>query len=445
MQMISFSAFERRMIQVFFVCFVFSVSVQPSRSSDLNTCDESDPLCVDRPFASITAIENLKKCVKVEDDEGQKLSQISKISYVFDPAEGADLPNREILLDRTTTIKSSALGSNRIVQAIEAQRGGNCETDTKIWNISVSLASRNRIAVSYSAQVDKRDCGHFLGIPYKNDVGSGGADVHLVYRLTDTFGLQEESRVLTNEWRRRNWTYSVLGFVLPAIGSFGAIALQIKQEIEIASITVSGASASTLTATFANDFQVLAAGLASAEDFARDVDLLHAPVWDFQRDPGLTGLVELGGSESTLQLAERVSIRPKLFGPKVFQWKKEEIKAIYELRFPRPRIHTVVRGESLWSIASKYYTEPKMFALIESASGLKRTRIRPGQGLIVPFYTELCDQNNQGRIVRPGDNVWALRQKHVGYNPSPREFRSKRLRLIYPFETVRLPATSTGN
>jgi hypothetical protein len=404
-------------------------------SATVHASSQQDPeLAVDAPFDSTTAIENLKKCIEVSPGEDAKLAQIRRITYEFVPERGEAPADQRVSITRTVRMGSNDISANRIVRAIESRRGGNCETDVKIWSISVRLTAPNRIAASFAARVDLRDCGKFLGVPYKNDIGSAGAHVHMAWRIAEDFTVVQEPTVLTDQWKDTNWFYDLIGFV-----SFGAISLP-SMALDMAHISLAQAGG-VFSQTFKHEFQALAAGFNTAQDFVRDINLLNAPVWNFQRVPEQSGLIELGGEEATLQLTERVSILP-VFGPPTYRMKKAEIKAIYELRFPRPRIHTVVRGESLWKVAAQYYAEPKMFALIESATGLKRTNIRPGQQLVVPYYTELCEQTNQGRIVRPGDSVWALKQLHPGYKPNRRDFRSGRLDLIYPFETVRLPAAT---
>lgn len=418
-------------------CFLHAASVTVLMLvGTTGTRAQQDPnLVVDAPFDSITAIDNLRKCVEVSEGEGAKLAQIRRIAYDFFPA-GGQAPStlgERVSIARTVQLTSDGLSANRIIQAIEAKRGGSCETDVKIWNISVNLAAPNRIVASYAARVDLRDCGSFLGIPYENDVGSAGANVHLAWRIAEDFTVAEELPVLTNQWKDTNWFYDFIGFA--AFGSIGPVISKVAFDTQSVSL-----SSDVFSTAFEHEYQAMAAGFQTAQDFIDDVNLLNAPVWNFQRVPEQSGVVQLGANESTLQLTERVSILPK-FGPETYGMKVAEIKALFELRFPRPRRHVVSQGESLWKIAAQYYAEPKMFELIRSASGLRSSRIERGQELIVPFYTELCEQVNAGSIVRPGDTVWMLKQRHLGYEPTPADFSSGRLNLIYPFERLRLNAT----
>lgn len=51
--------------------------------------------------------------------------------------------------------------------------------------------------------------------------------------------------------------------------------------------------------------------------------------------------------------------------------------------------HTVVRGDTLWSVARKYNPEqyaPKVVYEIRTASGKEVARLKPGEKLVVPVY-----------------------------------------------------------
>src|SRR4051812_7014228 len=68
--------------------FAFILALSGVASADDETCPDPRDLCVNAPFNSTTAIENLKKCVKVEDGDAEKLSRIQQIRYLFDPPNG---------------------------------------------------------------------------------------------------------------------------------------------------------------------------------------------------------------------------------------------------------------------------------------------------------------------------------------------------------------------
>jgi LysM repeat protein len=52
---------------------------------------------------------------------------------------------------------------------------------------------------------------------------------------------------------------------------------------------------------------------------------------------------------------------------------------------PAPRrVYTVVKGDSLWKIAKKYYGSGTQYPHIMTANKLKTTLIKPGQKLVIP-------------------------------------------------------------
>lgn len=82
-------------------------------------------------------------------------------------------------------------------------------------------------------------------------------------------------------------------------------------------------------------------------------------------------------------------------GNRVREWSYEKtnptiagyLRPLWSLAIPEqiePEIYTVVRGDSLWKIAKRYYGAGSKYKIIMRANGLKSSLIHAGQTLIIP-------------------------------------------------------------
>lgn len=392
------------------------------------------------PFVSTTAIENLRECIYVSDLDAENLSRVREFGYNFS-APGGNTSEPSLKIERFAIIDLDGLGKRDIRKRVEALRGGNCETDTKISNISVELVGINRVAVGYHARVDLRNCGSFLGIEYKDDVGSAWGDVSFLLVLNSDYQLEMQEMKVSNSGSETKPFYDIVGKIANIVPFFHPVGLVLHDEIskKIDSFSAGPGLSGALVGLFESDFMKVANGVSTVEQFAKDIELLRPPVWVYDRVEAETGLVAMADEGSTFKFVEAVVI-PGDLGVDAYGFKVAEIKLIDELRIPKPRVHKVKTGESLWSIAGEYYVDAKLFSLIERVNGLRGKVIRPGDEVVVPLGTELCGEVNKGAIVLPGDTVWSLKAKHDGFDPTGADFRSGRLDVIYPYELLRLPS-----
>ncbi len=405
--------------------------------------DSEDPrLVVKDPFTSVTAIANLRSCIDVSDEEAVNLGRLRKLSYHFDSPGGVKPVDdtTDVVMDRQADITLDNFGSTTVTKLIEDQRRGWCETDIKIGDISVTQTGFNRVAAKYHARADFRDCGWIFGVHYENDVGSAWGDVSLVYGINEQNEIELLSQEITNTGQDKSPFYEALELisnVIPAIYP-QSIALSVAIKSNLPSTSGSYDPEGAMTRLMKDQFMALAAGVTSIEAFTKRLDKLRPPVLQYKRVPMETGLQALDTTTSVFRYTESTHF-PSDLGVESYDMKVAEIKLLEELKLPSDRRHTVQLGENLWTIAAKYYSDPKLYLFLEDRNELKGKPIWPGEQIIVPLMTELCAAVRGGTMVLPGDTLWGLRAKYAGYKPSVQDFRSGILSLIYPYERLRRP------
>lgn len=399
-------------------------------------CDGQDPdLCTSFPFVSSTAIDNLRRCVDVSHEDASNLSRIKKYSYDFPLGRRRNnLTQEKVSVVRSIEIEALDFGLSSFVRAVEALRWGNCEVDIKISNVSAHVDSNNHIIVGYHFHGDYRECGSFLGIEYKDDAGSNWADVSLKYEIDSNFKLKQIEQHIYNQGEDRNPFHQALGFILPSMGPVGAV-LAATIGIELSRNSASAPDPGALAALGQNEFLAISSGITAADRFADQLGELRAPVYTYTKIPERTGLVSIQWDKSEFRYTEKTEVLADL----ILDYrdvKSGEITYIKDLKFPKPRMHLVRRGDNLWNIADKYYKVPKLFSLIEKKNSIKLGKLNINGKIEVPLLSELCEIGNDGKLVRPGDNIWSLRKKNIGFKPKSSDFRSRRLDLIYPYEEI---------
>lgn len=104
-----------------------------------------------------------------------------------------------------------------------------------------------------------------------------------------------------------------------------------------------------------------------------------------------------------------------------------------------PMFYTVQKGDTLRSIAKKFFGNPDEYRKIMELSGMSRPIIYPGQTLRIP---KLNDPNIILHRVKPGDTLWKLSEKYLGYGPRYDEIMSlNRLTtdMIYAGQILKIP------
>lgn len=109
-----------------------------------------------------------------------------------------------------------------------------------------------------------------------------------------------------------------------------------------------------------------------------------------------------------------------------------------------PTFYTVQPKDTLRTIAKKFLDDPERYPEIMELNGLSGTTIMPNQVLRIP--------NTKGNFtlyrVKPGDTLWHLAQRFLGYGPQYNEImRLNRLTsdMIYPGQILKIPTMPQNN
>ena len=134
---------------------------------------------------------------------------------------------------------------------------------------------------------------------------------------------------------------------------------------------------------------------------------------------------------------------PKGEGPEVVSVLEETPRSDWAPRM----IHTVRRGESLSTIASRYGSS---VGAIKQANGLRGTMIHPGQSLIVPRFADAPggpsrrQAENGGYVVQSNDTLWDIsRAFGVSLDALCAANGLNRRSVIQPGQRLRLPSGSS--
>jgi hypothetical protein len=297
------------------------------------------------------------------------------------------------------------------------------------------------VAVSLHYDAAFYDCGRFLGIPYKNYNGSSWADIRLFFVVRDDFKIEEERREVTNSGH----SSTIFGDIGAAILGMGrALSLSFGSLIATKVIAVVSLEAKVSDAGKGATGMFLAAtsGVTSLQDLTKTIDMWQT--WPLTTDPASSGLLpnETASPKFVLKQSTRV---PSGYGVRAYKNRKAEIAYLRDLSNPSPRLHTVTRGESLWSITKATYEDPRIYLYVEDLNHLRRKRLPVGRQLQLPLLYEICaEMIRNDDLVRPGDSVFGIKQRRSAYNPKAGQFRSRSLNLIYPYEGILNHSVSTS-
>ena len=117
----------------------------------------------------------------------------------------------------------------------------------------------------------------------------------------------------------------------------------------------------------------------------------------------------------------------------------ENMQNNLEPDFKEPSFYTVQRGDTLRTIAKKFFGDPEQYRRLMELNGLSRPIIFAGQTLRVP---EKINSNITLYRVRQGDTLWKIAEKFLGYGPRYNEImRLSGLTsdMIYPGQILKIP------
>ncbi len=205
---------------------------------------------------------------------------------------------------------------------------------------------------------------------------------------------------------------------------------------KIAKISAGGTSVGAFSNLFKSNFLALSSGVSTAEAFRRKIELIRAPVLPYQRVNEQTGVTQMDSDSTKVTFVEKVEI-PADLGSETYDIKRAEVRFLNQLKISSPNKYVVAKGDSLWSISERTYGDGKVFTILEQLNGIRSGRVRVGQEIELITLSDLCEQDNKRHVVRPGDTVWGLKKEVPGLQPKAKDFRSRRLSLIYPYELFR--------
>ncbi|WP_168879113.1 LysM peptidoglycan-binding domain-containing protein [Rhizobium sp. P28RR-XV] len=399
---------------------------------------QSDPdLNVDRPFSTSTAIDNVKLC-DPNIQNAEELSRIEKFFYDFVPERGGDGQDGspEVTITRNIAFSMPEIGSSPISAKIHSLDHSSCESELKTSDIKVEIPDGHHITVSFHVDVSANDCGWFLGVHYKNYIGSGSADIRLSFVLDSDLQVQMDGNpAISNEHYDTNPFFDFIGAVSP-MGT--PVAALLRSMVHAALVDNLGAAATHLY-EIGNQaaFKAVNASNSSIAAYSKSLDLLGSPSWVLTTDPIMSGFSPGNPAAPTFVLVQRTTLAP-YFGPTAYAIRVGEIAYIKDLAIPKPRVHEVKSGESIWRIAKGYRLDPHIYLRVEDINGLRGKPIRPGDKIIVPLLYEACEAIViQDSLVRPADSVYKINARKLeGFRPKPSDLRSGNLNLIYPYESI---------
>ncbi|MER8475709.1 LysM peptidoglycan-binding domain-containing protein [Mesorhizobium sp. M1163] len=401
-------------------------------------CAQSDAdLSVDRPFSTSTSIDNVKLC-DPNIQNAEELSRIEKFFYDFVPQKGGDGQDTspEVTITRNISFSMPEVGSSPISAKIHSFDHSSCESELKTSAIVVDIPDSHHITVSFHVDVSANDCGWFLGVHYKNYSGSGGADIRLSFVLDGNLQMKPDGApVISNEHYDTNPFFNFIDAITPLGIPIGAL---LRDMVRAAVVDNLGAAAAHLYDVGDQAaFKAFNASNSSIAAYSKSLDLLGSPSWTLNTDPTVSGFSPGNAATPSFLLVQQTTI-PSFFGPTAYAIRLGEIAYIKDLAIPKPRVHEVKSGESIWRIAEGYRLDPHIYLRIEDINGLRGKLIRPGDKIIVPLLYEACEAIVvQDRLVRPTDSVYKINlRKPGGFHPKRRGLRSGNLNLLYPYETI---------
>ena len=104
-----------------------------------------------------------------------------------------------------------------------------------------------------------------------------------------------------------------------------------------------------------------------------------------------------------------------------------------------PIFYTVQKGDTLRGIAKRFFGNPDEYRKIMEISGISKPIIYPGQTLRIP---KVNIQNILLHRVRPGDTLWGLSEKYLGYGPRYNEIMALNgltNDMIYAGQIIKIP------
>lgn len=416
------------------IIFVTGAMSVNSAHADATNADPS--LTVFAPFDTIAAIENLKLCAPDMKEDAKNLSDISYVYYEFDPPKGTYTPGNTspLKIVRHTLIKMSKFSMPSLIEKISTIKKSSCEMHVESSNVSARIDDLHNLTVQFHVKAKARDCGHFLGIEYKIDKGSGNADVLARFSLNQNMQFSANGPpVLMNEHYETNDFYNFVGVIfglgLPASLAIGELLKDIA--LDDLSDEVNKALGDSGNQDV---FRAFNAAGASVEKYTNSLDIF--PDLKLTLDFTRTGLLPGKMDPPEIEVVQSNMEIPWFYGEQAYDHRTGEITFIKELKNPRPRMHTVSAGESLWTIAQRYGLDPYSYIYIEDLNGLQGKKLQPGQQVEIPLQAEFCQAVVvNDALVRPGDSILGINRRKL-FKPDYSKLRSGNPDLIYPYEAI---------
>jgi LysM domain len=398
---------------------------------------QQDPdLVAQSPFNSQTAHDNLIKCDPSLANSLVDLDRVQQIYYEFDPPKGVASANQStISISRYIQFSMPEMGISAIARRINTLNSDTCQATVRVSYIAVDIPDSQHIRVGYHIDIGEWDCGSFLGISYKTYIGSSWADVRYSYLLKNDLSISPER---PPEVFNVGSSSTVLGDVVSVAASLfapvGAL-LSSALNFNLMSNPTSFPAISDAGGTKAA-FAAFSSGIGSLKVYANALDLMDGPYWPLSTQAADSGFTPHETTNPLFTLKQDGTLPAKL-GQLAYTLRKAEIAYLRDLKTPAPRAYQVLRGESLWSIAAKTYTDPRIHVYLEDLNHLRRKRLAIGQVISLPLLSELCaNVVVNDSLVRPRDTVFGIRHRHAGLEPKASQFRSRNLNLIYPYEGI---------
>jgi LysM domain len=402
-----------------------------------NSALADDDLRVENPFITSTSHDNLHECdSELTPADIDNLTRVRDLFYEFEPPKGGDGSDNgpDVNIKRTMVFDVPEFSLAHLGGVLSQSEQDSCEFHLRLMSPSLTFLDSRRFAVQYHMHASYWECGSFLGIGYKTDLGTADADTRIIYSLDANLQVSTESAVTFNEHVDTSFFVDLLSIAI------GPIALPLRQLFiqSIKTRVVDQVNRLNLQAGSTTNpaFLALTSGNVSIQAYLKRLDLMHAPAWQLTTQAAASGFLPVSSDLTRFRLVQATVVTPDE-GPAAYGIRQGEILYIKDLAKPKPRMHTVARGESLWKIAKTYYPDPHAFLLLEQSNGLRGKKLPVGKSIVAPLLYETCKDEAAGNLVLPGDTVFALR-KRLGstFDPKRGDFRSRRLSLIYPYERI---------
>jgi hypothetical protein len=410
-------------------------------AGDRTARSADDPaLWIDRPFLSSTAVDNLNTCLRgrITQDQLEQLYRIKRISYNFDPPMGGagGRQGPDVRISRTVSFDISELALPTIVGQVRRADSDACETTVRTSYITEQIPDNHHVIVTFHVDAELWDCGSFLGINYKTDMGGTSFDVKLVYAISDNLQVTAIDPQISNVSQSSNSFFDLLGLVDPISFGVGQIienTVRTKLQKAMDVIKAIGPDAGDPHGAFF----AMSEGLKSVRAYVQTLDL--SDLYPLVTDGAVSGLMANQTTNPEFDLVARTSV-VSMLGPLAYTQRKQEIEFIRELAIPSPRTYVTRRGDNLWQIAKEFYMDPRIYIHLEDLNLMRKKPLPIGRSITLPLLYELCaDVAINDSLVRPTDTIEKIRSRHgAAFHPRARDFRSGSLNLIYPYEGIRL-------